>query len=53
MIVTQILLVSTLGKVWGTVRRIPLLMLGCEGLRYLFVLDIMVREKIIEISTIS
>ena len=27
--------------------------IGCEGLRILFVLDIMVREKIIEISTIS
>ena len=34
LIVTPILLVSTLGNVWRTVWRIPLLILWCGGLRH-------------------
>ena len=33
MIVKQILPVNTIGNVWGTVWRICILMLRCEGLR--------------------
>ena len=33
MIVKQILLVDTTGNVWGTVWRICILMLRCDGLR--------------------
>ena len=34
LIVKQILLVSTIGNIWGTVWRICIPMLGCKGLLY-------------------
>ena len=41
LIVTQILLVSTLGNVWGTVWRKPLLITVYKGLRQILLTQVM------------
>ena len=47
MIVKQILPVNTIGNVWGTVWRICILMLRCEGLRVKLVSRVLIARDII------